>query len=229
MLMQPHEIRQGGGDFDESQHPRGQPGHPGQFTESGKPEEAEGGKPGEEKPEETGAGPSKVPAAATTEELAAVGQYQNDDVFTDLNDKLRRGDDWDEDDASTDPKVLDDVTKQLDNLVDKFSVTQETTVYRGVNYPIARQIAADWAKGEKPTFSDKGFVSTSLDRSIAEDFGGDIFEIVLPPGQRAFDVASLKLSKANEREILLPRGMQFQVLAVEKIDQKNYHIRAVPV
>jgi 2'-5' RNA ligase len=208
-------------DWDESQHPRGQPDNPGQFGPGGggTTETTPSPAPSAQEQEQGSSAQPSVHQALTLDETAALGAYQTDDIFTELNDELRTGA------KPTRPEMV----RQLDSVINKHAVAQEMMVYRGMNYGIAQEVEAKWGKQENITFSDKAFVSTSLDREVAKGFGKNIFEIVLLPGQKAFDVASLGLEKANEKEVLLPRNMKFRVTAFEKISKTERVIRAVAV
>lgn len=86
-------------------------------------------------------------------------------------------------------------------------LAQNATVYRGV-----RGTSAEFrglSKGD--VFKDRGYVSTSQRRAVAEGFSGRTFvEIRLPKGQK-FLIGSL-----GEDEIILPRDLQYKVVSRSK-------------
>lgn len=92
------------------------------------------------------------------------------------------------------------------------------TVYRGVGPGTLRRLASSAAE----RIQDDGFISTSLDRSIAERFargGGAVVEIELPAGTpvaylpagriSGASASGQNLPTAGEREMILPRGAIF--------------------
>lgn len=74
------------------------------------------------------------------------------------------------------------------------------------------------------TFTDKGYSSTSGDRTKAENFnrgeGSRMFQINLPKGSKALEVGDLAGGLKGEQEVLLPRNSQFKVKGVRKEKQK---------
>jgi hypothetical protein len=85
---------------------------------------------------------------------------------------------------------------------------------------------SDWIDqmNEGDVFEDNGYVSTSTDSRLPDQYGDVKFEIIVPAGQKALYMNSLKsFSNENqfdigyqaEKEILLPRGKKFRIVKKE--------------
>ncbi|WP_176705865.1 ADP-ribosyltransferase [Paenibacillus hemerocallicola] len=118
--------------------------------------------------------------------------------YTKINRKLRSGS----------PDIsYDDVIAGIVSGLNKFELTDNITVYRGMNKNIFGVPAS-----EMPgmVFSDLGFVSTSLLKSSS--FGGQLrFEIRVPAGSKGAPVMPLSQFE-NENEFLLQEGTSFQII-----------------
>ena len=108
-------------------------------------------------------------------------------------------------------------------------LAEEAVVFRGLN------LRAGFKPEVGATFTDKAFVSTSLDRSAAEAFrdrGGArptaLVEIHVPAGMRGLRVEGVsKRSNENmrkEKEILLRRGSRFVVTSVATDPRGGYRL-----
>lgn len=119
-----------------------------------------------------------------------------------LNDYLRKG-------RSGDVE-LDRITRQLDEGLSKAVLTEETILYRGADKEFYKQFKAG------DTFEDRGFISTTPDRTVAQDFMGSnevgvIIRIKAPAGTQGSYPADITGDFPSETEWLLPRGTQFRV------------------
>jgi len=117
---------------------------------------------------------------------------------------------------------LPEMKSAMDSLMDKVPpLEQSETVYRGVSGDIATKLV-DAPIGT--IITDKGYVSTSRDKELAQDFmtvgNSDnqtraLMAITLPEGTKALDVSKFYLNNPNmslEKELILPRGSQFQII-----------------
>lgn len=114
----------------------------------------------------------------------------------------------------------DEYIAQLDNLMAQAPPLERATVtYRGVkNDEFARTLRTLRA-GD--TFTDAGYVSTDINRQIANNFAradGVVIEIVNPAGTRgmvplAYRVEVAERHMVGEMEWLLPRGTTFRVVS----------------
>ena len=129
-------------------------------------------------------------------------------AYRDVNAHLR---------SETPPKrnTLDEVRSITSALTDLISVqpppTGERTVYRGT-----RQLRLGLRPGDE--FHDRGFMSTSDDRSVADSMtgvGGSLFVIKAPAGTQALDVRDLG-ADASEAEILYPPGTKMRVVSADE-------------
>ena len=118
---------------------------------------------------------------------------------------------------------IDSRVTQLDKLVELSPpLSEETTVYRGIGTPFARELETVGVGG---SFTDRGFTSVSTDRGIATGFPsnptGNVIEIVLPKGTKAI-VPSRFFSErtvgttdlVQEKELILGRGTTFEILEI---------------
>jgi len=89
-------------------------------------------------------------------------------------------------------------------------------VYRGVRNKFAGQLVGS-SPGE--SFEDLAFMSTSLERQVAEDFAGQfgaVLCLIVPPCHRVLYLPALFHDTVNreEFEVLLDRGQEFEVISV---------------
>lgn len=98
--------------------------------------------------------------------------------------------------------------KAIDRAFDRFGVTLEepVTVLRGVQVPAE-------ALKEGSEFVDRGFISTTGNRSIADRFAsefgrkvGVVMRISVPAGRKVL------VGQGSEDELILPRGSRFRVI-----------------
>ena len=185
-LVRSYLVRQPGHDV--SDEPRDESGR---WTEGG------GGDGGTEKPSEGGI------HQPTDKERDAMDFYQGDG-FEKMNHALRAGGEPSE------------RAKTIDGLIAHYALNQEVTVYRGGGHTIFQKIEADWKEKKSSNFVDKAFVSTSWKQSVAERFSKDLLIFDLPKGQNVFDVAAAHMGHEAEQELLLPRGMQWEVTSFKR-------------
>ena len=111
---------------------------------------------------------------------------------------------------------VEEVSKYLDAALEKNTLAEKTTVYRGIDEEFMP--GADEIKpGE--TFTEYGYMSTTRDKSVAEQYpvgggAGTILEIELPAGAHAVDLN--QYDTGDDDEILLPRNTKLKILKVEK-------------
>ena len=136
----------------------------------------------------------------TDEEVDAVENYSGGG-YKDINDSLRFGDDYPNE---------DDIFN-LDEALDKSKLTEDVVSWRGIG---DSSFLGDIDIGD--TFADEGFLSTSLSTHVADEyvsFGGSnraYFRIVSKKGSSAgyFDGMS---NFPTERELLIPRGSRMRL------------------
>ena len=102
----------------------------------------------------------------------------------------------------------EDTVKALDAAIAKHSFNKDI----GVSAPLASKLTPG------VVFKDKGYTSTSLDFSIADDFSGFdrgakglVMRIRVPAGRKAAPINGLS-SIPDENEVLLPRGSSYKVI-----------------
>lgn len=101
--------------------------------------------------------------------------------------------------------------EQIDAALEKSAAPKDMIVYRGTN---GKKFVENLKPGD--VYQDKGFMSTSIQKSVAEGFGGEImFNIHVPKGH---PIAPIKGGQHdNEKEMLMPRGTSLKILSIEKI------------
>lgn len=144
---------------------------------------------------------------------AAVQQYSGSD-YRMLNDKLRKLPSYAE--AGGPLGVVENMTTKQAAMVGALDVLTRidqrdpppATVYRGAGHDVAKQIDA---MGVGMTWTERGFMSTTTRRDLAESFGSEDRGVVMRIRTRQ-GVAIRELSNVpNEREVLLPRGARFRI------------------
>jgi hypothetical protein len=170
------------------------------------------------------------------DKLKAVGEYQSEVVYTQINDGLRSG-------APLDPEYQQ-VVDTLDEVIAGASLDEPTVLYRGITDPDGR--FADIQPGDQVV--EPGYSSTSPNPLVAEAFadspdrGGSavVLSIAVTADQPALaaDLATERLSgddllQTDEmqaeltgwwrmNEVILPRGTTFAVKSVKVIDTIKY-------
>ena len=121
-----------------------------------------------------------------------------------INDDLRSGEESESEWTKSRVEVID-------KAIQKNRLPEAVKVFRGFNCPSCLKKLK-----EGGIFQDKAFFSTSLDESVPGEFlnkePGDImFHITLPKGTNAG-----RGSKADESELILPRGSKFRIKKISK-------------
>jgi hypothetical protein len=141
---------------------------------------------------------------ADTNQEESLADYERA-AYMDVNSSLRG---HGQVDSETDVKEL---VGDLDSLFAKAIPTKaDVSVFRAWDYP------EDMKVGDR--FSDKGFASSSSEKSVAEDFVvGEkvVCEILVPKGSRVVPVSHiLDLKDSSEKEVLLNRSSTYEVVSV---------------
>jgi hypothetical protein len=107
------------------------------------------------------------------------------------------------------PQEWEELLPFLDNATRKAILNRDVVLFRGSTATTMGKLAPESLVGT--IIRDRGFVSTSIDPRAAEDFVRDqtdplVFEILARSGQHVAFVGGI------EREVLLPRGLQFRIV-----------------
>lgn len=97
------------------------------------------------------------------------------------------------------------------------TLTEPIQLFRGVSEEYGNKLEI----GE--TYDDKAYMSTSIDKKIADGFGGlggfagvrTTLLMTAPKGQKAFSPTLFGIGKKSEKELILPRGTRFKVTGIE--------------
>ena len=107
---------------------------------------------------------------------------------------------------------------------------KDVIVWRGIqNEDVIREF---YDAGEGGTFSDSAFISTSFDERIAQQFSNQttLLKIVAQKGTRAVypDAAGLGYAEggSTEKELILKRGQEFEIIKIEQRDGESDIIHA---
>jgi hypothetical protein len=117
--------------------------------------------------------------------------------------------------SGPDKDFYEEKSKRLDSLIAKQPPLKgEEVVYRGMRPPkeLEKQLVKD------AVIVDKGFMSTTIDRDTANNFGTTIMTIRVPKGYHAVKVQDYLQGTVadNERELILPRGTKLKITHVRE-------------
>lgn len=106
-----------------------------------------------------------------------------------------------------------DKVHELDKVFDRTSLPHDIVVHRGAGPELVKKIYDQYQSGKRDIeFEDKGFVSTSAHKAVAESFSRfDRMEIRIPKGSKAIPVLG-----GGEHEVILPRSSKFKVVSAKK-------------
>lgn len=145
-------------------------------------------------------------------ELSAAELYTGSS-YADWNDSLR----------TKDGKGWEVNTDNLDNALSKFELKENIVTYRGLGRGALKAMFGSDAPDIKTIndmkgsiISDKAFLSTSIDRSVAEDFSGlrYILKINVPKGKGRGAYVDPISMHSGEREFLMPRNTNLKISGV---------------
>lgn len=153
----------------------------------------------------------------TDEELAAINRYEVD--YSDINDPLRNGEGV--------PNNWRDDVRNLDNALNRGRVQQDIIVYRDL-----RQSPLDNLRPGQ-TYTEKGYVSTSLDKDLGfVDGRTTSVQIRVPKGAKGGYLPSKSDAKkyVSQKELLLARNTKFRVVSntVGSNGVRNIVLEVVP-
>lgn len=149
-------------------------------------------------------------------EKKALLQYAGP-MFFDSNSALRSGESV--------PEKWKESVEALDRAIDKSTIPEDIVSYRGLwldGKEQSKKFIEKFVPGA--VLSDPGFMSTSINREIASDFGGEqlgsgiVIELRIPKGTKGayMDVLPENAKHFKQNEVLLGRGTKFKVVSVEK-------------
>jgi len=156
----------------------------------------------------------QVSASLSTDEKNVLHKYSiedSDDIETSyeyINTYIKN--------LSDAPKETKEAIKQIDGIMKKTSIPGNITVYSGVSNNIASSIL------KSGKYEPNEFLSTSLDKKIAYDFGEKYcLELKLPKGTRGVFLDETISDVPNEKELLLDRNQNYGVLSTRKEDNRT--------
>ena len=159
-------------------------------------------------------------SSLTEDQRGAIDAYTGD-IYAELNGWLRSGmeseDDW-----------LESLTSDIDSALASFTLSQDISVLRGTSTEVLKELGLTVDKAVGKTLWDPAYLSSTIAKSVADDFadmavgtsGGQRvflqFDIPAGEGRGAF-VDSIS-ANSGELEFLIRRDAQFEVYAVDKLD-----------
>jgi hypothetical protein len=142
------------------------------------------------------------------DERLGLGEYQRGD-YNSMNDHLRKGDQVN----NFQKKRINDAISALG----KTSIPQDTILYRGTDTDVYKsQLGNDPKQWVGKTFTDKGFLSSSIDESAS--FGGLKVKILAPKGTKGGYLGNLPpphRHNKGEKEMLLAPGTRMRIIGVD--------------
>jgi hypothetical protein len=166
-----------------------------------------------------------APAKLTPEEHHAIKQYTSTEYAV-INRYHRTGKLPDNLHYNIpDEEKIKDFSGRIDSAIAKHKTTKGIHVYRG----ITPEDGNSFKKGKR--YTDKGFVSTSLDPGTAHFFStmdflpgtGHVVHIKVPKGSKALYMNQQNLTSAHEaeHEVLLPRNSKFRYEGSENVEHED--------
>ncbi|MDY6894438.1 MAG: ADP-ribosyltransferase, partial [Thermotogota bacterium] len=160
----------------------------------------------DEKKDNDGKNQQEEGGELSKEQVEAIDFYQTK-AYTAINKRLREG-----------LEMPDKLKEIVDSLDKSFKETdKKQTVYRGVT------VSGDELKKlsslkEGDIYSDKAYISTSMDKEEADIFAFDdknsfTFEIEIPKGAKALDLSETSELMKDEKELLLPKDSKFEIVS----------------
>ena len=156
---------------------------------------------------------------------ASVDQWMNDITQNELDrTKYYTGAgyaDWNDSLRNDDGKGYENFTKGLDGAISKFNLDQDIITYRGLSYGAMEAMFGEATPSiesinamKGAIVSDKAFLSTSIDKSVAKGSffsDGYVFKINVPKGKGRGAYVN-KISQHNgEMEFIMHRNTQLKV------------------
>jgi len=153
-------------------------------------------------------GPPRISGPSVTPEEALLIRGYQRNTFTELNDYSRTGS-IDPDGEFGTKELLDAKAAEFDDMIAKRTVEEPLTLYRGAPITGSLEPGSVWA--------DKGYMSTAPNQEEAVRFvsrgtPSALLKIDMPAGSNAMPLTT---HSGDVREVVLPRGMQLRVDAVE--------------
>lgn len=168
------------------------------------------------------------PGGVSDDERKAVSAYQGAAYGT-INDHLRGKAVT----SAAQRQWVDGIVSHIDHAIDRSRLSEPTTVYRGAQHPGLTLAKAKGMVGRSAM--DAAFLSTTSSLSAAKEYApgdhGVIFEIHLPKGHAALDVAASNLPGGifdAEHERLLPRNTDLRITGVSKRNDGRLHFTMEP-
>lgn len=110
-----------------------------------------------------------------------------------VNNSLRRGKQGED---RQDIRIMDKAMNQ--------ETTEGIVVYRGIDSEVLEELR------KRDGFRDKGFVSTTTDRTVPERYYSDVIRIEIPRGIKCRWVGWAVGKTSSEKELILERGLKFK-------------------
>jgi len=130
--------------------------------------------------------------------------YYQGSGFRRINDYLRSGH-VDTSTALVHPRTL---VQSLDSALAKSQLQQDVVVYRGYGRGLNLAPGKVW--------HEKGYLSTTSEFSVADDFGGEILEIHVPKGKQEIHMGKA-IRKGGEKELLFGRDSRLIISEETKV------------
>lgn len=117
--------------------------------------------------------------------------------------------------------------RALDAALGKAALTDDVTVYRGLDRLGAERLASSGLRFDQ-VIVDPAYLSTSRRLEEAREFAGDnglLMAITARKGQRGVDVSEVSTMGTAEREILFARGSKLKVVSWDDVSRTLFLIR----
>ena len=123
------------------------------------------------------------------------------------------------------PQDMETRRREMDRILRRGKITENITVYRGINERVVNEVLRPFS-----VVQDKGFLSTTGDRAIAQDFAnehgatqrGYIVSISVRRGSRGMYMDADPQGRreySGETEFLFPRNSRLRIQRINDVDR----------
>lgn len=151
----------------------------------------------------------------TSEESESVRFYTGE-FYADINQYYRKTSGYEYVDAD----LVKEESKAIDSVIKKFDLSKNIKVYRGCDLgALGVMDVSDLTVGN--VYVDKGYMSTSVVKDVAKEFGDVLLEINVPKGKgTGAYINSRSRFMDEEYEFLIKRGAKCKIVEIDKSGDK---------
>lgn len=161
-------------------------------------------------------------------ERTAIGSYTASG-YQAINQQLR-------DQEKVGDAAIEEKVAEMDSAFEKMAgMSEDVLIWRGISASKLEKFVQNYQNAEVgQVIRDNGFISTSVSESTAKSWGsGIVLKIRWPKGAKGLWVSApgeaLSSQGAGEREMILPRGVGFKIIAKRKVSDYMTELAVEPI